>query len=197
MGQVHESWRVYASFIYKPLKKGSTWKSEAKAERQAWPWQSRAWWRCQGRGWSGRTRSSCRRTGSELWKAGHQINPSHDWVPGLVFKAEVQIWRKTERTGTSCCESFFLVAKLDVDKDEGEDGKEEHQVSHLSEQYSLNMEIYANYFSSQIQHYLPAGKGEKHCCDLGEIEYKAAWWKGANHWRRGFVFKILFLLKWF
>ena len=24
MGQVHESWRVYASFIYKPLKKGST-----------------------------------------------------------------------------------------------------------------------------------------------------------------------------
>ena len=38
------------------------------------------------------------------------------------------------------------MAKLDVDKDEGEDGKEEHHVSHLSEQYSLNMEIYANYF---------------------------------------------------
>ena len=63
------------------------------------------------------------------------------------------------------------MAKLDVDKDEGEDGKEEDHVSHLSEQYSLNMEIYANYFppKSNIIFRL-----EKHCCDLDEIEYKAA-----------------------
>ena len=150
MGQVHESWRVYASFIYKPLKKGSTNQPEKVKPKL----KGKRGHGSQEHDGDAKVEDDQEELG--LLAVALEVSSGRlaikstplmiDWVPGLIFKAEVQIWRKTERTGTSCCESFFLVAKLDVDKDEGEDGKEEHHVSHLSEQYSLNMEIYANYF---------------------------------------------------
>ena len=43
-----------------------------------------------------------------------------------MWKTKAQVGRKCEGARTSCCEGLFLVAKLDIDKDAGENGKEEH-----------------------------------------------------------------------
>ena len=52
-------------------------------------------------------------------------------IPGFMRKSKVQVGREYEGTRSPCFKCLFLVAKLYVNKDAGQNCKEEHQVPHL------------------------------------------------------------------